>query len=228
MNTNAGLAHIMQPANVIHGASMEKVLSCEKMLPRQKQSMQFRWYVGNGKELVVVHCMIDTNALIAIVHLNGSVLGIIIGEYHLQIFALIAVLICEVKRMIDEKKLINYIKAEINPYGRPFEGTVFEFGCKVMEHIEKMDKVGEWIPFKLREADEEETEAYGLAEMLCGELPKDGEEILVTYDNGYVGIDTFIWDGCECYLDSNREFCTEAIAWQRKPAPYDMRKKVEE
>ena len=96
-----------------------------------------------------------------------------------------------------------------------------------IKRINTLPKVGEWIPFKLREADEEEKEAYGLMEMLCGELPEDGEEILVTYDNGYVGIDTFIWDGCECYLDSNREFCTEAIAWQKKPAPYDMRKKVE-
>lgn len=52
--------------------------------------------------------------------------------------------------MIDEKKLINYIKAEINPYGKPFEGTVFEFGCKVMDYIEKMDKVGEWIPVEER------------------------------------------------------------------------------
>ena len=30
--------------------------------------------------------------------------------------------------MIDEKKLINYINAEINPYGKPFNGTAYEFG----------------------------------------------------------------------------------------------------
>ena len=48
--------------------------------------------------------------------------------------------------MIDEKKLINYIKAQINPYGKPCEGTAYEFGLKVMNHIENMKKVGEWIP----------------------------------------------------------------------------------
>ena len=42
--------------------------------------------------------------------------------------------------MVDRLKLINYIKSEINPYGRPFEGTVFEFGCKLMEYIENMDE----------------------------------------------------------------------------------------
>ena len=48
--------------------------------------------------------------------------------------------------MVDRIKLINYIKSEINPYGRPFEGTVFEFGCKLIEYIENMDEADEWVP----------------------------------------------------------------------------------
>lgn len=50
--------------------------------------------------------------------------------------------------MIDSKKIISYIKKHINPYGKPFEGTVFEFGCKVMDYIEAMEKQpkSDWIP----------------------------------------------------------------------------------
>lgn len=48
--------------------------------------------------------------------------------------------------MIDEKKIYNYIKEQINPYGKPFTGTVYEFGLKIMDYIENMEKVGEWIP----------------------------------------------------------------------------------
>ena len=42
--------------------------------------------------------------------------------------------------MIDEKKLINYINAEINPYGKPFNGTAYEFGLKLIDYIEGMEK----------------------------------------------------------------------------------------
>lgn len=72
-----------------------------------------------------------------------------------------------------------------------------------------------WIPFSLA-YDEEENK-----EMLNCPLPDEDEEILVTYKNGYVGEDTFLRDSAdECYLDSNREFVTEAIAWMPKPQPY--------
>lgn len=43
--------------------------------------------------------------------------------------------------MIDGEKLKRYIKAEINPYGKPFEGNVYEFGLKLIEHIERMEKL---------------------------------------------------------------------------------------
>lgn len=39
--------------------------------------------------------------------------------------------------MINElKKIRNYIQAEINPYGKPFEGSVYDFGIKVMKYID--------------------------------------------------------------------------------------------
>ena len=84
----------------------------------------------------------------------------------------------------------------------------------------------DWIPFEQREADEEEKahflEHYGyeFEYMLCGRLPDEDEEILVTYSNGCVGEDIFLRDGTECYLDSGQEIVTEAIAWMPKPQPY--------
>ena len=50
--------------------------------------------------------------------------------------------------MIDSKKIISYIKKHINPYGKPFEGTLFEFGCKVIDYIKAMEKQpkADWIP----------------------------------------------------------------------------------
>lgn len=110
--------------------------------------------------------------------------------------------------MIDEKKLINYIKTEINPYGRPFEGTVFEFGCKVMEYIENMEKAGEWIP--------------------CSErLPEMGERVLLQDQYGcreigereIKGVQEGFSDGV--WWSSANHY----VAWMPLPAPYkeDMR-----
>lgn len=77
-----------------------------------------------------------------------------------------------------------------------------------------------WIPFTERAADPEEREAYGCDMILSCPLPEEDEEILVTYKNGYVGLDTFLRDGYELYLDSGAAFITEAIAWKPKPAGY--------
>ena len=80
-------------------------------------------------------------------------------------------------------------------------------------NLNKEEK-NDWIPFRLDYEEEEKRE------MLSCPLPDEDEEILVTYKNGYVGEDTFLCDGTECYLDSNREFVTEAIAWMPKPKAY--------
>ena len=33
--------------------------------------------------------------------------------------------------LISRKKIHDYIKGEINPYGKPFEGTAYELGLKI-------------------------------------------------------------------------------------------------
>ena len=81
-----------------------------------------------------------------------------------------------------------------------------------------------WIPFVQREMTEDEKESFGdLNFMLDCQLPDEDEEILITYkfkDELYVYVDTFMRDGSECYLDSGRDFVTEAVAWRKKPQPY--------
>ena len=81
-----------------------------------------------------------------------------------------------------------------------------------------------WIPFVNRKMTEDEKESFGdLNFMLDCQLPDEDEEILITYkfkDELYVYVDTFMRDGSECYLDSGRDFVTEAVAWRKKPQPY--------
>ena len=54
--------------------------------------------------------------------------------------------------MSDKHKIYDYIKRTINPYGRPFEGTAYELGLKIMDYIENMDNEKEngWIPVSER------------------------------------------------------------------------------
>ena len=41
--------------------------------------------------------------------------------------------------LISRKKISGYIKMIINPYGKPFEGTAYELGLKIMRYIDAMD-----------------------------------------------------------------------------------------
>lgn len=43
--------------------------------------------------------------------------------------------------LISRKKICDYIKGEINPYGKPFEGTAYELGLKIIRYIDAMDSV---------------------------------------------------------------------------------------
>ena len=127
---------------------------------------------------------------------------------------------------IDEKKLIEDFK---NTFSDSVLNQTFGFGKYTLleaieEMIERQPKT-DWIPFEQREADDEEKEYwlenYGIEieYMLCGNLPNDDEEILVSC-NGHVMTDTFMYDCGECYLDSGCEIIEEATAWMPLPQPY--------
>lgn len=92
----------------------------------------------------------------------------------------------------------------------------------IVDRLAAEQPKGGWIPFTEREMDEEEKENFGVEEgyILNCPTPEDGQEILVTYSNSCVSVDTFIKDGNECYLDSGNELVIEALAWQPMPEAY--------
>ena len=42
-------------------------------------------------------------------------------------------------------RIIRYIKTEINPCGKPFEGTAYEFGKMLMDYLERIKTVEEYM-----------------------------------------------------------------------------------
>lgn len=42
------------------------------------------------------------------------------------------------RKLVYADDIYRYIKTEINPYGKPFHGSAYELGLKIMEHIERM------------------------------------------------------------------------------------------
>lgn len=126
--------------------------------------------------------------------------------------------------MSDKRKIYDYIKRTINPYGRPFEGTVYEFGLKIMDFIENIDdeKENGWIPVSER-------------------LPEDEKECLVTLEKVYgtpeklYGIASYLKFGDAGYWNENKYGYLEwdkysdghggtkmykVIAWKPLPEPY--------
>lgn len=109
--------------------------------------------------------------------------------------------------MSDKRKIYNYIKRTINPYGRPFEGTAYEFGLKIMDFIENIDdeKENGWIPVSER-------------------LPKKCEDVLTSVKfTGCLGrYGTFKKIGHIDYYGKWSGDCIggEVIAWMPLPEPY--------
>ena len=109
--------------------------------------------------------------------------------------------------MSDKHKIYDYIKGTINPYGRPFEGTAYELGLKIMDYIENMDdeKENGWIPVSER-------------------LPEKNKDVIATVKySGFMGMygrwlkTAFIDD----YGEWNGECIGgEVIAWMPLPEPY--------
>lgn len=117
--------------------------------------------------------------------------------------------------MSDKSKIYNYIKRTINPYGKPFEGTAYELGLKIMNYIENMDdeKENGWIPVTER-------------------LPEEDGRYLVTFKNG-IKVCMVGYGSCKrtvlgypighgWYSLEEAQYYAEdsIIAWMHLPEPY--------
>lgn len=117
--------------------------------------------------------------------------------------------------MSDKRKIYDYIKRTINPYGKPFEGTAYELGLKIMDYIENMDdeKENGWIPVTER-------------------LPEENGRYLVTFKNG-IKVCMVGYGSCKrtvlgypighgWYSLEEAQYYAEdsIIAWMHLPEPY--------
>ena len=91
-----------------------------------------------------------------------------------------------------------------------------------LEQMNSSDEPNKWIPLTKRPMTEEEREEYeertGITETMIFNcpLPKDGEEVFVSY-GGYVCVDTF-HDDDGCYFEDVE--IDEVEAWMPLPLPY--------
>lgn len=120
--------------------------------------------------------------------------------------------------MIDENKLIKELEDWKNESPDTEGESIWNNAInQCIREVKRQPKVGEWIYFTSREADDEEKEMFGFDRVINCKFPENEEEILVLYSDGYVCIDTFMIDGEMVYLDSNSELETQVIAWMPKP-----------
>lgn len=89
--------------------------------------------------------------------------------------------------LISRSKIRDYIKTQINHYGKPFEGTAYELGLKIMRYIDAMDSVYDIdkVVEELEERKEEREKQYKTASMEDGSymLSKCFSEGARAYDN---------------------------------------------
>lgn len=105
--------------------------------------------------------------------------------------------------MSDRDEIYDYIKREINPYGRPFKGTAFEFGVKIMDYIKNMSGKSGWIPVSER-------------------LPETSGTYLVTCSEGKILHSTYAKFQCKLKnwnLTGTRSYW-RVVAWMPLPEPY--------
>lgn len=95
--------------------------------------------------------------------------------------------------------------------------------------LKELPSESKWTPIKYRPMDEEERRCCEedlykeLSEDECRvfdcPMPEDGQEILISYESGYVSTDICYRDGCELGLEENGDW-EDIIAWMPLPKAY--------
>ena len=124
--------------------------------------------------------------------------------------------------MIDEKKLIYWIKCNCNPYGKPT--LDYETSIKIIDFIEKQQqKVGEWIPVSEHLPEDLDNRFY----MCIVENHEDDLPMFLQYDDelgfGYWADhfhpQTLGYLGDEFITTEDLEY-EKVVAWMPLPNPY--------
>ena len=125
--------------------------------------------------------------------------------------------------LIDRNKLYNHIKTEINPYGKPFEGTAYEFGNKLMDYLLDMEVVdakpvvhGKWIPVSERLPDGYENAEIEVLISIKEEYFEDlfDETTFALFYPGTGKFHTVYGNGLEIPEEM-------VVAWMPLPEPYE-------
>ena len=131
-------------------------------------------------------------------------------------------------RLIDADKLANLLENDLQSFGEMISehGKGVAHGMRIaLKQVEEQPTIApenpqpQWIPVTWRETTEEDgldSEEFPL--IACGELPKNGQDILVT-NGDRVWSDTF-WDDAGLYLDSHLDLVEDVTAWMPLPEPY--------
>jgi N-methylhydantoinase B/oxoprolinase/acetone carboxylase alpha subunit len=128
--------------------------------------------------------------------------------------------------MSDKHKIYDYIKRTINPYGRPFEGTAYELGLKIMGYIENMDDEKEncWIPVKERLPEEHDSifaKFKGTDNWKRGMFEKTSKYVIATvmFDDGIMLVEqAHTTDGI--WRTDKKVLRGTVVAWMDYPEPY--------
>lgn len=130
----------------------------------------------------------------------------------------------EGKEAIEKNAGIEQIIWERDLAIQQLKSLGYGLGEKPKEN--KGDPNGEWIPIKTRPLTEEEKEyykergAYYFDSIFDCHLPEDGQEVLITTNNGAVEKVAFYNEGDDGSYFENYEGEGEVLAWQPLPEPY--------
>lgn len=128
--------------------------------------------------------------------------------------------------MSEKSKIYNYIKKTINPYGKPFEGTAYELGLKIMDYIENMndEKENGWIPVSERLPEEHDSifaKFKGTDDWKRGMFEKTSKYVITTvvFGDGTVLVEqAHTTDGI--WRTDKKVLGGTVVAWMDFPMPY--------